>query len=29
LCCSWLLSNENEEEKHEARGIEEKDCYQF
>jgi hypothetical protein len=24
-----LLSNENEEEKHEARRIEEKDCYQF
>jgi hypothetical protein len=24
-----LLSNENEEEKHEARRIEERDCYQF
>jgi hypothetical protein len=29
LCCSWLLSNENEEEKQQARRIEESDCYQF
>jgi hypothetical protein len=29
LCFSWLLSNENEEEKHQARRIEERDCYQF